>query len=100
MHLNKILMILEESLVPKLIRQLEKKVPKAILLSEPNLRDKKIFGYKNINYKEILKKADIVIITINHEKFNPKIILNKLKKNQIIIDIWNHLNKNQFFFKK
>ena len=91
---------LRESLVPKLIRQLEKKVPKAILLSEPNLKDKKIFGYENINYKEILKKADIVIITINHEKFNPKIILNKLKKDQIIVDIWNHLNKNQFFFKK
>ena len=51
---------LRESLVPKLIRQLEKKVPKAILLSEPNLRDKKIFGYKNINYKEILKKKQIL----------------------------------------
>ena len=91
---------LRESLVPKLIRQLEKKVPGEILLSEPNLKDKKIFGYQNVNYEKILKKANIIIIAINHKRFNSKIILNNLKKNQIVVDIWNHLNKNQFFFKK
>lgn len=91
---------LRESLVPKLIRQIEKRVPKKIMICEPNVKETKILGYKNFSISETIKKSDIIFIAMNHDKFKKNKIIKLLKKKQIVIDIWNHLEKNKFIFQK
>ena len=65
---------LRESLVPKLIRQIEKKVPKRIVLCEPNIKSKILDNYPNLSLNEILKDSDIIFIAINHTIFKKDII--------------------------
>ena len=89
-----------ESMVPKLIRQIEKKVPKSIFICDPNIKKKFIDGYKNYNLKDTLKNSDIVFIAINHSIFKKKQIMKYSRKNTKIIDIWNHLKTDQFIQKK
>lgn len=89
-----------ESLVPKLVRQIEKKVPKSIFICEPNIQKKFIGEYKNYNLIETLKNSDIVFIAINHSAFKKKQIMKHTKKNTKIIDIWNHLKTDLFILKK
>ena len=60
------------------------------LLSK-NIEAIKKYGFKN---------SDIIFIAINHDKFKKKEILKKLKKNTIVVDIWNHLKKNKFIYKR
>ena len=45
---------LRDSLVPKLIRYLEREVPKGIKLYEPNINSKLILGYQNLNSTKIM----------------------------------------------
>ena len=61
-----------ESLVPKLVRQIEKKVPKSIFICDPNIKSKFIGDYKNSSILETLKNSDIVFIAINHTVFKKK----------------------------
>ncbi len=91
---------IRESLVPKLIRQLEKKVPKKIILSDPRSNQKKLGAYINYDYKEVLKKSDIIYIAINHDNFIKRNLLKFSKKKTIFVDIWNHLKENTFFYSK
>ena len=88
-----------ESLVPKLIRQIEKKVPKKITICEPNIQSSKICGYDNKTLKNTLKDADVLFIAINHSKFKKNIIFKYLKKKAWIVDIWNHLQLNKQIIK-
>ena len=46
---------LRDSLVPKLIRYLEREVPKGIKLYEPNINSKLILGYQNLNSTKIME---------------------------------------------
>ena len=91
---------LRESLVPKLIRQIEKKVPKRIVLCEPNIKSKILDNYPNLSLNEILKDSDIIFIAINHTIFKKDIIFKKIKKNTKVVDIWNHLKKDLFIVEK
>jgi UDP-N-acetyl-D-mannosaminuronic acid dehydrogenase len=84
-----------ESLVPKLIRQIEKKIPKSIVICEPNISSKFIDNYKNLSLIKALKNTDIIFIAIGHSSFKKELIL-KYQKKIKIVDIWNHLNKNSF----
>ena len=89
-----------ESLVPKLIRQIEKKLPKNIFLSEPCTKEKKLDMHINRSVDFVIKNSDIIFIAINHDKFKKEEILKKLKKNTVVVGIWNHLKKNKFIYKK
>ena len=91
---------LRESLVPKLLRQIEKKVPKKIIISDPRSKQKIFDNYSNSNYKELIKKSDIIFIAINHDNFSKKNLIKLAKRNTLFIDIWNHLKENTFFYSK
>ena len=91
---------LRDSLVPKLIRYLEREVPKGIKLYEPNINSKLILGYQNLNSTKIMEYSNVIIMAINHSVFSKKNFYNKIKKNTIIVDLWNTLNKDKFIFVK
>ena len=48
----------------------------------------------------MIKNSDIIFIAINHDNFKKNNILKNLKKSTIVVDIWNHLKKNKFIYKK
>ena len=52
---------IRESLVPKLIRQIEKKIPKNIYLSEPCSKLKKLDNYENKSINFVIKNSDIIL---------------------------------------
>jgi UDP-N-acetyl-D-mannosaminuronate dehydrogenase len=87
-----------DSLVPKMIRYIEKEVPSEIYISEPNLplgknEDKEnnyIFDNKTI--EEVLNKSNIIFIAINHSEFKKVFNRQAIFKNKIIIDPWGLLN--------
>jgi len=91
---------LRESLVPKLVRQIEKKVPKKIIIAEPCSQKSKFGIYENSNYKDLVKNADIIFIAVNHDTFNKKELIKLAKRKVLFVDIWNHLKKNTFFYSK
>ncbi len=91
---------LRDSLVPKLIRYLEREVPKGIKLYEPNINSKLILGYQNLNSTKIMEYSNVIIMAINHSVFSKKNFYNNIKKNTIIVDLWNTLNKDKFIFVK
>ena len=86
---------IRDSLVPKLLRYIEREVPKKVLLCEPNIPKKNIEGFKNTDLNSCLKKADIIFIAINHDAFNKETILGKIKKNAWCVDLWNVLGQKQ-----
>ncbi|MCL2156512.1 MAG: nucleotide sugar dehydrogenase [Methanobrevibacter sp.] len=90
-----------DSLVPKLIRYLEREVPSKIMVSEPFLEyiDDK---YKNYPLINAVKKADIIYISTNHSEFIEKRdkILKNAKVDCYFVDLWNVLGKNKIFFRK
>ena len=59
-----------DTLVPKLIRYIERKVPDSITICEPHLDTKTIQGYPNKTLEEALSNADIVFIAMNHDLFS------------------------------
>ncbi len=90
-----------DSLVPKLIRYIERKVPHEIVLCEPNLKTQVIERYANRNISEALQGTDIVFVAVNHKEFsNSNIIWKALKPEALVIDIWNCLGKNQVVLRK
>jgi UDP-N-acetyl-D-mannosaminuronic acid dehydrogenase len=91
---------LRESLVPKLVRQIEKKVPKKIIISDPCSKKSKFGTYKNSGYENLVKNSDIIFIAINHDIFQKKTLIKLAKRNVLFVDIWNHLQKNTFFYSK
>ena len=91
---------LRESLVPKLVRQIEKKVPKKIIISDPRSKKRNLGNYVNSNYEGLIKNSDIIFIAINHDNFSKKNLIKLAKKKTLFIDIWNHLKENTFFYSK
>ena len=88
-----------DTLVPKLIRYIERKVPDSITICEPHLDRKTIQGYPNKTLEEALSNADIVFIAMNHDLFsNVDGIYKFIKDGAWIVDIWNCLGRNEFLF--
>ncbi len=90
-----------DSLVPKLIRYLEREVPGSIKIYDPYLKIDKNPKHYNPSLNRVLAEADIVFITVNHSGFikNYQKILAECKKDTWIIDIWNVCQRGQIFFK-
>jgi len=84
-----------DSLIPKLIRYIDRGVPKAILVNDPNLSELVNDTYNNYNFQNIsidtiITNSDIIIIAMNHKEYY-NIDISKLK-NKIVVDVWGILN--------
>lgn len=84
-----------DSLVPKLIRYLERRMPESIVVCEPNITETSIDRYRNVDLQFALRDADVVFLAMDHECFsNRELVLGPLKPGAVLIDLWNCLNEN------
>jgi len=92
---------IRDSLVPKLLRYLEREVPNEIRLHDPHL-DGIDEVYTNYRLFDAIHDADIVYIGINHTKFfeEREFILNHTKGDCYFSDIWNVLGTDKIVFQK
>ena len=89
-----------DSLVPKLVRYIERHVPRKITICEPHLDVAEIDGYPNASLEGALAEADVVFVAMNHDHFVYRSALLKIKKGAWVVDIWNSLGQNEFIFQK
>lgn len=88
-----------DSLAPKLIRYLERHIPKSIKICEPHIKETKIGKYENVDLGACLPESDIVFVAVNHDQFREKgSILNLLKRGAVVIDVWNCLQTNNIVY--
>ena len=90
-----------DSLVPKLVRYIEREVPKEIYIHEPNIKEEMLDEtYINYELGEVLEKCTVLFIALNHSVFYEKLsnILESAGKNTRIIDYWNVTGNNQIVF--
>jgi len=96
-----------DSLVPKMIRYIDRLSPKSIMIAEPNFggidgeyddkdNDMKFWVYHE---KEVMIFCDVVFIAMNHKEFK-NLSLNNFKKGAIIVDIWNVLGMNKIIIQR
>lgn len=92
---------IRDSLVPKLVRYLEREVPSKIMISDPFLKDIDN-KYKNYPLMEAVRNADIIYVSTNHSEFIEKTdeIFENAKENCYFVDLWNVFGKNKIFFMK
>jgi UDP-N-acetyl-D-mannosaminuronic acid dehydrogenase len=89
-----------DSLVPKLVRYIERHVPRKITICEPHLDRPEIDGYRNVGLDECLADAEVVFVAMNHDHFVYHNALLKIRNAAWVVDIWNALGQNQFIFRK
>lgn len=93
-----------DSLTPKLLRYLEREVPKEIRVCEPHLE--RIDNYRNRSLQEAIgiggEVADIIYISVNHSIFeqNKDLIIDSVSNDCYFVDLWNALGADKIFFKK
>ena len=90
-----------DSLIPKLIRYLERETPKTIYVNDPNLGNKIDENYNNISLDSCIPDSDIIYIAINHKEYEKNInkIISLAKKGTWFIDLWNVSKKGKIFYK-
>jgi len=90
-----------DSLIPKLIRYLERETPKNIFVNDPNLGKSINENYQNVKLDSCIPISDIVYIAINHRQYEKKIrgIISLAKKGTWVIDLWNVSKKGKIFYK-
>jgi len=93
-----------DSLTPKLIRYIEREVPKEIKVCEPNLKRAVELdnGYQNSSLKETLEDADLIFVAMNHTDFKADFqeMLACCRKQTWVADLWNISGMNKIFFQK
>ena len=91
-----------DSLVPKLVRYIERETPREIRINEPNLGERIDDFYPNVSLEEALADADAVFLANNHGVYKEKMpeILSLVKKGAWIVDIWNISGLNGIFCQK
>ena len=90
-----------DSLIPKLVRYLERETPKDIFINDPNLGEQINNDYTNDEVNDFISKTDILYIGINHKEYrnNIDLILSNCKEGCWVVDLWNVANKGKIFFK-
>jgi len=89
-----------DSLIPKLIRYIERENPAQILIHDPYL-DQSIDGlYENNKLDDVLKEADIIYFAINHNTFKDNYIkiFQKCKPSAWFGDLWNVGRQTKLFY--
>ena len=91
-----------DSLVPKLMRYIEREVPASIRICEPHLGNTIEDEYQNYSLEEAIADADIIFISTNHSQFIEKreAIFDGAKTGACFSDIWNVLGKQKICFTK
>ncbi len=89
---------LRDSLVPKLVRYIERHVPNAIRICEPHVNDPVLDGHPNVGLEECLRDADVVFVAMNHDHFVYHNALLKIRTTAWVVDLWNCLGQNQLIF--
>lgn len=96
-----------DSLVPKLIRYIEREVPRSIHLHDPHVGDVieekgEQFSMPNARLEDVLPTADIVFIAMNHTVFERHFhkIHDTVPVGTWFVDVWNISRRDQMFFKK
>ena len=85
-----------DSLVPKLMRYVERHVPRSMEICEPNLDVKTIERYPNRDLRTVLKDADVVFIAVDHDEFRQEgAVWNQVKQGTVVMDIWNCLKRDR-----
>jgi len=96
-----------DSLTPKLIRYIEREVPKELRIVEPNLGDTLTLEdgstAKNWNLTEALRDADAVVVAMNHSAFREvrRFILGSeaiVAPGAWVADLWNVCDTGALFF--
>lgn len=85
-----------DTLTPKLIRYLEREIPREIKINEPNLPLGKIEDKFNnmefVNYSiDEVAQCDIIIIAMNHTPY--KSFTSDMFAGKVVLDAWSILNK-------
>jgi len=94
---------MRDSLVPKMIRYIERYVPSKIMINDPNLSIGKIddifnhYVFENYDVNNVTNESDIIFIAINHSEFFN--IDKKLFKNKLVVDIWGLLKENKLILR-
>lgn len=90
-----------DSLSPKLVRYLEREVPKEIKIHDPYLEEIIDGKYRNFNIEDALKDCQILYIATNHKQFKEgkMQILEKLSDDTYIVDIWDVFEHGELFYK-
>jgi UDP-N-acetyl-D-mannosaminuronic acid dehydrogenase len=91
-----------DSLVPKLIRYLEREAPAEIRVHDPFLPEVIDELYVNSSLDETVQNADVIYFAINHTSFKTNFlnIYEKCRDNCWFVDLWNVSNTGRIFFKK
>lgn len=91
---------IRDSLVPKLVRYIEREVPSIIKIHEPFLGNNIESDYCNTDLDDCLIDADIVFIATNHTSFSTErdVILNLIKPDAWIVDIWNVWSSKKIYY--
>lgn len=90
---------LRDSLVPKLVRYIERQVPAKITICEPHLDVPMLDGHPNVPLKECLEDADVVFVAMNHDHFVYHNALMRIPHGAWVVDIWNCLGQGEFIFR-
>lgn len=90
-----------DSLVPKLIRYLQREVPNQIKIHDPYLNDVIDCIYPNYKIEESLESADVIYIATNHSIFiNEKDkLIGMVGRDVWFVDLWNVLGTGKIFIK-
>lgn len=89
-----------DSLVPKLIRYIERRVPRSITICEPHIHSAYIDGYPNTDLVKCLDDSDVVFIAMNHDCFMGRGMFRRhCKPDAWVVDLWNCLGNNKLVAK-
>ena len=85
-----------DSLVPKLIRYIARRVPRSITICEPHIQSSDIDGYPNRDIATCLTNADVVFIAMNHDCFTDRAMFQRhIKPQTWVVDLWNCMGSNK-----
>ncbi len=81
-----------DSLVPKLIRYIERQTPSNITVCEPHIKSDAIGEYLNVDMPKCLESAEVIFIAVNHDCFSdPAAFRGMAQPGAWVIDVWNCL---------
>ena len=91
---------IRDSLVPKMVRYIERENPSGIFIHDPFLPETIDNLYKNFSLDEAILDADVVYLAINHFSIRNKLpeIFNKCRKEAWFADIWNISKQRKIFY--